>query len=127
MYAEVHTYDCCDFQCLYSMHSMGPAVIAVKCLQQNRCNRWLILGHTEKALSADGCHAAAKREMRCTSYRQTQEGEKPISSQMLLGVGPRRVPKSYKHDRLAIAVSRYCSFVMIKSQQQNQHRLCVVM
>jgi hypothetical protein len=38
------------------------------------------------------------------------------------------VLKNYKHDRLAIAVSRLCSFVMTKSQHsQNQHLICVAM
>ena len=65
---RAHTYDCCDFQCLYSMHSMGPAVFAVKCLQQNRWPH----GKTQGTVNPDGCPlrqnamhelpAAAKRD-----------------------------------------------------------------
>ena len=69
----------------------------------------------------------------CQAYEQTAKALRKLGSQRcknaagkhkawslypncfwgrVLGV----LPKSYKHDRLAIAVSRLCSFVMIKSQ-----------
>ena len=125
---QMHTHDCCDFQCLYSMHSLGPAVIAVKCLQ----NRWLIRRPHERHYqprmprirqnAKEALRTSEACDARC--YRQTQ-GEKPIS---LLGVGSGRGAQKLQHDWLAIAVSRLCSFVMIKSQHsQHQHVMCVVM
>ena len=107
---------------------MGPAVIAVKCLQ----NRWLIHRPHERHYqprmprirqnAKEALRTSEACDARC--YRQTQ-GEKPIS---LLGVGSGRGAQKLQHDWLAIAVSRLCSFVMIKSQHsQNQHLICVVM